>query len=72
VGTDAGIPPGEYKVTVVGYAEVPPHDPKKGAPPAPRLVTAPRFNDPAATPLTRTVTPGSNSIDLDVEPNPGK
>jgi hypothetical protein len=72
VGTDAGVPPGEYKVTVVGYAEMPPHDPRKGAPPAPRLVTAPKFNDVTTTPLTRTVTAGANSIDLDAEPNPAK
>lgn len=72
VGTDAGVPPGEYKVTVVGYAEMPPHDPKKGAPPAPKLLTSPRFNDPANTPLTRTVTGGANTIDIDADPNPVK
>jgi hypothetical protein len=68
VGTDRGIPPGEYKVTVIGYGErTPPADPKD-APPAPPVVTAAVYRDPDTTPLTKTVTAGPNAINLDVEP----
>lgn len=68
VGTESGIAPGEYKVTVVGYPELPPWDNTKGAPPAPPVITGAQYRDAGTTPLTRTVTAGSNDFDFDVEP----
>ena len=68
MGSHGGVAPGEYKVTVVGYPEVPPWDNTKGAPPAPPVMTAAKYGKEDTTPLTRTVTAGSNEFDFDVEP----
>lgn len=68
VGAGDGLPPGEYKVTVVAHGDPPAFDPTKGAPPAPRPLSAPQFRDAGTTPLTKTVTAGANVIDLAVDP----
>lgn len=68
VGAGDGLPPGEYKVTVVAHGDPPQTDPTKGAPPAPKPLSAPQFRDAATTPLKKTVTAGANTIDLAVDP----
>lgn len=72
VGNERALPPGEYKVTVVVYAESPPWDNTKGAPPAPKLLSDVKYGDVATTPITKTVTAGGNEINLDVDPAVGK
>lgn len=68
VGTAGGLPPGEYRVTVVGYPELPPWDHSKGAPPAPPVITHAKYGDLATTTLVRTVAAGPNEFDFDLEP----
>src|SRR5688572_21073331 len=67
VGTDARLPPGEYKVTVVGYGPLPAWDETKGGtPPVAEPITPTNYGELDRTPLTKTVTAGAQTIDLDV------
>lgn len=67
VGTDQRLPPGNYKVTVIGYGEPLPWVNKNDAPPAPPVVTNLKYRNLETTPLTRTVVAGDNKFDFEVE-----
>ena len=65
-GRDAGLPPGEYDVTVVAN-EVPERQPGKSGPPPPgKRLTAESVSDRRTTDLHYTVEPGGNVIDLEL------
>ncbi|ADB18261.1 hypothetical protein Psta_3600 [Pirellula staleyi DSM 6068] len=63
-GTDAGLLPGDYVVTVVVTEEVPL---QPGAAPLPPKVTSPiKYSDKGQSPLRVTVKAGSNDIPLEL------
>ena len=63
-GSDHGLPVGEYTVTVVATEPVStPTDPRE-SPVPPKLITPPKYNDPALSGLKFTIKTGSNGIDL--------
>ncbi len=61
-GTGQGLPPGEYKVTV--SATDPPPPDVEDAPGV--LITPPQYNNVKTTPLTKTISPGANVINIDL------
>jgi hypothetical protein len=64
VGSAGGVPPGEYRVTVVAN-EDPAPPPKPSVAPTPgKRITPARYADPKTTELTFTVKPGGNTIHL--------
>ena len=66
-GREAGIPSGEYNVTVVA-TEVPGRSRQGSGPPPPgRRLTTERVSRKETTPLHYTVEPGRNEIDLNLE-----
>jgi hypothetical protein len=67
-GTDSGLPPGEYKVTVVATKPAPPAAANQ-PPPAPIPITPPKYGRPETTDLKVTVAAGSNTIDLTLKSN---
>lgn len=63
-GTDSGLDPGEYKVTVVGREPFPDNLPPGTTPPIPKRITPEIYGSVDTTPFTFTVTEGDNTIDL--------
>ena len=61
-GAGTGVPPGEYRVTVAAMTEPPTDGPSVPG----RMITPPRYADPAQSGLKFAVTPGSNRIDLEL------
>ena len=65
-----GVPPGQYRVSIVGAAEPPASEADFGKPP--RYLIHPRYFDPAKSGLTFEVKPeGENVLDITVQ-KPGK
>ena len=68
-GSEAGIPSGQYKVTVVANEASTPSS--GGGPPAPgKPITPPWYRTKTATPLEQAVQPGSNEINLELTSEP--
>jgi len=65
-GTEEGLPPGEYKVTVVATKPAPPAAPDK-PPPPPIPITPAKYGRPETTDLKHTVKSGINVIDLELK-----
>lgn len=63
-GTDTGLDPGEYKVTVVGREPFPENLPTGTTPPIPKRITPELYGSLESTPFTFTVKEGDNAIDL--------
>ena len=64
--TKAGLPPGEYKATVVAADPPPPGDEETPG----KLLTAPEFGRLDSTPLQYTVGEGANHFEINVDPAP--
>ena len=67
-GSDSGIIPGEYIVTVVGTEPLPPNMELESQPPPP--ITPARYASRDESDLRRTVTKGANKIDLPLTTQP--
>lgn len=67
-GTEGGLPPGDYRVTVVATKPAPPAAPNL-PPPPPIPITPQKYGRPETTDLRVTVKSGSNSIDLELRSN---
>lgn len=66
-GREDGLPAGDYAVTVVANAPSVQHDPGSGLPPTPGKPIAPLwYRSKSSTPLSVTVEPGTNEINLDL------
>ncbi|MDZ4784204.1 MAG: hypothetical protein SGJ19_28485 [Planctomycetia bacterium] len=63
-GSDSGLDPGEYKVTVVATEPMPKNLPAGTTPPIPKLLTPQLYGNLDTTPFTFTVKEGDNTIDL--------
>ncbi len=61
-GAGTGVPPGEYRVTVVATTAPPTDGPSVPG----QMITPARYGDPAQSGLHRTVERGSNRIDLNL------
>jgi hypothetical protein len=69
-GREEGLPSGSYVVTVAANKESIPSA-KPGQPPTPgKPITPAWYRDPAKTPLKYTVTPGKNTINLELTTQP--
>lgn len=66
VGSRIGLPAGTYKVLIVAYELLSPSDDQSPS----RLLTPARYADKAATPLEQRVTPGRQTVELALEPDP--
>ena len=64
--TKEGLPPGEYKVTVVATDPPPPGDDENPG----TLLTAPEFGRIDSTPLSFNVETGENNFEFSVDPAP--
>ena len=64
--TKEGLPPGEYKVTVVATDPPPPGDDENPG----TLLTAPEFGRIDSTPLSFNVEAGANDFEFSVDPAP--
>lgn len=62
-GTESGIDPGDYQVTVVAREPFPENLPP-GAPPIPKLLSPERYGRLETTPFKFTIVAGDNTIDL--------
>ena len=66
VGSGAGLPPGDYVVTVVANEPlIPPKDPRMAPSPGKRI-TPEKYATKEKSDLKYTVTSGSNTIDLSI------
>lgn len=66
-GREAGISPGEYEVTVVAREAPTVKQSKLGGPPPPgKQITPPWYASSGHTPLSFSVIPGSNDINLEL------
>ena len=69
IGTEKGLPSGEYQVTVVSKEESIPTTP--GMPPKPgKSITPPWYHTPRSSNLNQTVEAGSNEINLELSSEP--
>ena len=70
-GREAGLPSGEYSVTVVAREEPKEKRTKDGGPPPPgKRLTPAWYGSSTASPLRFTVEPGSNDIQIDLTSEP--
>ena len=65
-GTESGLGPGEYRVTVVATGPIPPPTPQNTEP-LPELLIPARYADVTTSGIQRTVAAGSNQIDLSLD-----
>jgi hypothetical protein len=65
-GTDAGLQPGEYLVTVAATKPLPPAAPNAPEP-LPELLTPKKYNAKETTDLKCTVKGGANTFDFDLK-----
>lgn len=64
-GSVAGLPPGDYKITVRANADPTPNP--GGGPPAPgRLITPEKYGSSDTSGLQRTIEAGANTVDLEL------
>lgn len=63
-GTESGIDPGEYKVTVVAKEPFPDNLPPNTTPPIRKVISPMIYSTLDTTPLKFTVVAGDNTIDL--------
>ena len=68
-GREEGLNSGSYTVTVAAN-ETPPPNPNGGPPPMGKSITPEWYRDPATSGLLFTVTPGDNTIDLELNATP--
>lgn len=64
-GTQQGLPPGEYRVTVMASTEPPTDGPSVPG----EMITPPRYADPAQSGLRCTVERGANQYDIPLTSN---
>ena len=70
-GSEAGLPPGVYGVTVVARDRSKEKQSKLGGPPPPgKQLTPPWYGSSRASPLSYSVKPGSNDINLELSSEP--
>lgn len=70
-GSEAGLPPGDYEVTVVAREAPKVKQSKDGGPPPPgKQLTPPWYASSASTPLNFSVQPGSNDVNLELTTDP--
>jgi hypothetical protein len=69
VGSGAGLPPGEYVVTVVANEPMVPSKDPRMAPSPGRRITPERYATKEKSDLRHTVTPGSNTVHLALRSN---
>lgn len=62
-GSESGIDPGDYQVTVVAREPFPENLPA-GAPPIPKVISPERYGRLETTPFKFTIVAGDNTIDL--------
>ncbi|NQT37842.1 MAG: hypothetical protein HQ581_10155 [Planctomycetes bacterium] len=65
-GTQRGLPPGQYRVTVTAYKTRTGRDEQEA--PIPEFLTPVRYNNPETSGLTADVEPGGNRFDFTLEP----
>lgn len=63
-GTESGIDPGEYQVTVVAKEPFPENLPTGSTPPIPKVISPQKYGRLETTPFKFTVVAGDNTIDL--------
>lgn len=63
-GTESGIDPGEYQVTVVAKEPFPANMPAGTTPPIPKVISPQIYGRLETTPFKFTVVAGDNTIDL--------
>ncbi len=65
-GTQRGLPPGQYRVTVTAYKTRAGRDEQEA--PIPEFLTPVRYNNPETSGLTADVEPGGNRFDFTLKP----
>ncbi|HMP05657.1 MAG TPA: carboxypeptidase-like regulatory domain-containing protein [Lacipirellulaceae bacterium] len=69
-GREEGLPPGEYRVSVVATEVSPPRGPQGGPPPLGKMLTPLWYRDIATSGLSFTVNRGKNQIDIQLNSTP--